>query len=113
MGKFNRPGLNHKDSNRSIGWAEFAMVNDDVSDPDSHSCPGKQLSLAILIAFLQEFSAAGPWKADDHAITLNSYSSSGFTLRKFKLPSKSISWSGRARQRIGDAFWHLSAAILM
>jgi len=77
-----RPGLNHKNHSRSIGWAEFAEVNGDVSHPHSHSCPGKQLSFQLLAAFLQEFDAAGPWHADDATITLNSYGSSGFMLRR-------------------------------
>jgi len=77
-----RPGLNHQDQNLSIGWADFALVGDDVSHPDSHSCPGKQLSVQIMAAFLREFAAAGPWEAESAAITLNMYSSSGFNLRK-------------------------------
>jgi len=80
--RLGRPGLNHEDSTLSIGWAEFAMVNGDVSDPNSHSCPAKQLSFRMITAFLQEFEAAGPWEVDDPIITLNSYGSSGFTLRK-------------------------------
>eukprot|EP00419_Tripos_fusus_P076725 CAMPEP_0172886598 /NCGR_PEP_ID=MMETSP1075-20121228/131454_1 /TAXON_ID=2916 /ORGANISM="Ceratium fusus, Strain PA161109" /LENGTH=513 /DNA_ID=CAMNT_0013740115 /DNA_START=24 /DNA_END=1562 /DNA_ORIENTATION=- len=67
-----RPGLNHKDNSRSIGWADFAEVNGDASHPHSHSCPGKQLSFQLLTAFLQEFDAAGPWQADDARINLNS-----------------------------------------
>jgi len=80
--RLGRPGLNHEDSSLSVGWADFAMVNEDVSDPDSHSCPAKQLSFRMFAAFLQEFEAAGPWEADDTAIMLTSFGSSGFTLRK-------------------------------
>jgi len=77
-----RPGLNHRNHSRSIGWADFAEVKGDASHPYSHSCPGKQLSFQLLAAFLQEFDAAGPWHADDATITLNSYGSSGFMLRR-------------------------------
>jgi len=80
--RLGRPGLNHQDSNLSIGWADFAMVNGDVADPNSHSCPGKQLSFRLITAFIQEFLLAGPWEVDNPAINLNSYGSSGFTLRK-------------------------------
>mmetsp|Transcript_13762 Transcript_13762/g.27167 ORF Transcript_13762/g.27167 Transcript_13762/m.27167 type:complete len:548 (+) Transcript_13762:79-1722(+) len=80
--RLGRPGLNHKDHSRSIGWADFAEVNGDASNPHSHSCPGKQLSFQLLAAFLQEFDAAGPWQADNSLITLNSYGSSGFMLRR-------------------------------
>lgn len=82
--RLGRPGLNHEDSTLSIGWADFAMLNSDVSDPNSHSCPGKQLSFRILTCFIQEFEAAGPWKVENPEITLTSYGSSGWTLRKDK-----------------------------
>lgn len=80
--RLGRPGLNHEDNTLSIGWADFALVNGDVSDPNSHSCPGKKLSFQMIAAFIQEFQAAGPWKVDNAAITLSSYGSSGFTLRR-------------------------------
>jgi hypothetical protein len=81
--RLGRPGLNHADFNRSIGWADFALVGDDVAHPDSHACPAKILSLQLMAAFLHEFVQAGPWQADDPAgITLNMYASSGYTLRK-------------------------------
>lgn len=81
--RLGRPGLNHADFSRSIGWADFALVDEDVSHPDSHACPGKLLSLQLIAAFLGEFVRAGPWQADDPAgIRLNMYASSGYTLRK-------------------------------
>merc|ERR1712150_334105 len=80
--RLGRPGLNHKNSSLSIGFADFAMMNNDVADPDSRSCPGKELSMKIMVSFLQEFAAAGPWHVDDPAISLNSFFSSGYTLRK-------------------------------
>jgi len=79
--RLGRPGLNHANSSLSIGFADFALVDNDVSNRDSHACPGKRLALALLQAFLQEFSAF-QWKADNAGIQLNSYSTSGFTLRK-------------------------------
>jgi len=80
--RLGRPGLNHEDSTLSLGFADVATVNGDVSDPNSHSCPAKQLSFRLLSAFLREFQAAGPWEADNRAISLNSYGSSGWVLRK-------------------------------
>jgi len=88
-----RPGLNHLDKNLSIGWADFALVNGDVSNPDSHACPAKHLSIQLMVAFLQEFAAAGPWTVDNPDIELNMYSSSGFTLRK-QQPTEGVPGAG-------------------
>jgi cytochrome P450 len=60
-----RPGLNHRDMSLSSAWADAAIVNNDVCHPDSHSCPGKHLSMEIIVAFMQELFAAGPWEAED------------------------------------------------
>jgi len=79
--RLGRPGLSHANSSLSIGFADFAMVDGDVSHPASHACPGKNLALSIMLAFLQEFSAY-QWTVDSANIRLNSYSTSGFTLRK-------------------------------
>jgi len=76
-----RPGLSHANSSLSIGFADAALAGGNVSHRDSHACPGKRLTLALLQAFLQEFSAYR-WKADSTGIQLNSYSTSGFVLRK-------------------------------
>jgi hypothetical protein len=59
-----RPGLNHADGRLSCSWADQLLVNNDVCHPHSHSCPGKQLSQEIIIAFFQEFLSAGPWTYD-------------------------------------------------
>jgi hypothetical protein len=79
-----RPGLNFHDSSLSVGcspldaWAEF--------DPGAknHECLAKELTMQILVAFLKEFQATGPWILDDTSgsIRLSSYGSSGWTLRK-------------------------------
>lgn len=76
-----RPGLNAQDWSRSINWADPAIVNNDTCHPDSHCCPGKELSQEIIIAFMQEFVAAGPWETDD-TISINSLKASPFILRK-------------------------------
>mmetsp|Transcript_78969 Transcript_78969/g.218563 ORF Transcript_78969/g.218563 Transcript_78969/m.218563 type:complete len:572 (-) Transcript_78969:180-1895(-) len=78
-----RPGLNHANNSLSIGFADFAFADNDVSNQDSHACPGKNLTLAILQAFLQEFSKYS-WVADDTNIKFNSYSTDSFTLRKLQ-----------------------------
>merc|ERR1711957_724822 len=62
--RLGRPGLKYGDTNLSIGFADFAMVNSDVSDPRSHSCPGKQFTLSLLATFLREFSAFN-WAVDN------------------------------------------------
>lgn len=77
-----RAGLNHEDNSLSIGFADFAVVDNNVSHPHSYACPAKQLSLTIMEAFLLEFHTAGPWQVEDRRITLNGYGTSGFTLRR-------------------------------
>lgn len=66
----------------TVAWADFATVNNDTANPDSHSCPGKHLSIATVVAFIQEFFAAGPWVVEDDDIKMNYYGSSGFTVSK-------------------------------
>jgi len=77
-----RPGLNSEDSSLSIGWADFALVNGNVSDGDSHACPGKHLSIQLMAAFLKEFAAAGPWVVESDDITLTNYQTTGWTVKK-------------------------------
>lgn len=77
-----RPGLNHLDESLSMNWAEPAVVNGDVANPRSYGCPGRQLSIQIIKAFIQELAAAGPLTVDNPKITLNAYESSGWTLRR-------------------------------
>jgi cytochrome P450 len=79
--RLGRPGLNHEDSQLSIGFADFATVAGNASHQDAHACPGKKLALAILEAFLQEF-LVHLWEAESTDIKLDSFSTSGFTLRK-------------------------------
>lgn len=62
--KLRRPGLNHQNHEKSLFWADFALVDNDVCHPDSHACPGKQLAQEMIIACMQEFFLAGPWGTD-------------------------------------------------
>jgi len=102
--RLGRPGLNHADLNRSIGWADFALVGEDVSHPDSHACPGKLLSLQLMAAFLSEFVRAGPWQADDPAgIRLNMYASSGYTLRKQRQQQRQAAPSHRSSSGLASS----------
>jgi len=59
--KMGRPGMNSRDNSRSLMWADPANVNNDVCNPDSRACPGKELSQEIIIAFWQELVETGPW----------------------------------------------------
>jgi hypothetical protein len=78
--QFGRPGMNNAESSLSIGcnpadgWAEF--------EPERQPCLGQELSLTIYTVFLREFHQAGPWTVDNANIGLNSYGSSGWTMRK-------------------------------
>lgn len=49
-----RPGINAADMSKSIGWADYAVEDGDYKKPNSHSCPGKELSKAMIIAFWEE-----------------------------------------------------------
>merc|ERR1712113_484839 len=44
-----------------MSWGYPALVDDDVAHPDSHACPGKELSISMVTAFIQEYQALGPW----------------------------------------------------
>jgi len=77
-----RPGLNEHNMSLSIGWADFALVDDDVSNGDSHSCPGKYLSMQMVMAFMKELLATGPWEIVDPNVKVDMYRTSGFVLQK-------------------------------
>jgi len=51
-----------------MSWAAEANVNGDKAHPHSHSCPGMELSIAIVQAFVLEYLDAGPWVVEDEDI---------------------------------------------
>lgn len=77
-----RPGFNAQEQTRSIGWADFAVDEGSPAKPAAHACPGKELSMAMTTAFMEEFVAAGPWAPAFPWIVINLYKTSGFTLCK-------------------------------
>lgn len=86
----NRPGLRSEDlgnASRSIAWGDFALVDGKNNHPNSHACPGKQLSISMVVAFVQEFQAAGPWQVESDDIVLNYYGTKGFKVTK-TVPAK-------------------------
>lgn len=66
----------------SVAWADFAIVNGDNANGDSHACPAKELSISMVIAFVKEYFVTGPWIVQDDDITFTYYGSSGFTVTK-------------------------------
>lgn len=82
--KMGREGLNGRDNRRSLMWADPANVHNDVCHPDSRACPGKELSQEIIIAFWQEYVAAGPWEPAPGCmgISVGAYFPSTFTVKK-------------------------------
>merc|ERR550537_460859 len=68
--KMGRPGLNAKDSSRSLFFADPTIVNNDTCHPDSHICPGKNLAIEEIVAFWQEFLLR-EWTTDKTGITVN------------------------------------------
>jgi len=70
----------------SMAWADPALVNNDKAHPDSHACPGQQLSINMVIAFVKAYQAAGQWDYDDN-INFNYYGTSkGFKCKKSSSP---------------------------
>jgi len=67
---------------KTVAWADFAIVNNDTAHPDTRMCPGKILSISMVIAFVQAFQAAGPWDLEDDNIRFDYYGASGFAVTK-------------------------------
>jgi len=66
----------------SMAWADYALVDNDKAHPNSHACPGRELSISVVIAFVKAFQAAGPWDYDDN-INFNFYGTDkGFKCQK-------------------------------
>jgi len=79
----NRPGQGSTDessTSNSIAWAEFACIDGKIGHPFSHCCPAKDLSINMIVAFVQEYHAAGPWRVVDDNINFDYYG----TLEGFK-----------------------------
>jgi len=78
-----RPGLNSQNNSLSINWADFALVDGNVANPNSRSCPGKQLSMAMVKSFMQAYLDTGPWIRDPATqLTINTYMTDSFELTK-------------------------------
>jgi hypothetical protein len=83
--KMGRPGLNAMDYSKSISWADFAIVNNDTCHPDSHCCPGKFLTMEMIMAFWQEFltdQATQPWTTDTTGISVGYNLTTTFSLSR-------------------------------
>lgn len=73
-----------RDPNLSMAWGEFAYVGGQKDHPHSHGCPGKELSINMVIAFVLEYQKAGPWELHTDNIKFNYYGSKGFKATKLK-----------------------------
>mmetsp|Transcript_10352 Transcript_10352/g.11357 ORF Transcript_10352/g.11357 Transcript_10352/m.11357 type:complete len:139 (+) Transcript_10352:69-485(+) len=74
--KLNRPGQDSRDessSSNSIAWADFACVDGKINHPFAHCCPAKHLSINMVVAFVLEYHAAGPWKVVNDKIDFDYY----------------------------------------
>eukprot|EP00929_Paragymnodinium_shiwhaense_P082734 TRINITY_DN4374_c0_g1_i1.p1 TRINITY_DN4374_c0_g1~~TRINITY_DN4374_c0_g1_i1.p1 ORF type:complete len:556 (-),score=124.10 TRINITY_DN4374_c0_g1_i1:381-2048(-) len=65
-----------------MAWADDAIVHNDTANPESHRCPGMQLSQAMVLAFLKAFQKTGPWEVEDDAFQMTYYGTTGFTVKK-------------------------------
>lgn len=72
--------LQESSTSNSIAWAEFACIDGKIGHPFSHCCPAKDLSINMIVAFVQEYHAAGPWRVVDDNIDFDYYG----TLHGFK-----------------------------
>lgn len=66
----------------SVSWGDFALVDGDTAHPNSHACPGKELSISMVLAFVKEFQDLGPWNVTNDDIHMTYYGSSGFTVTR-------------------------------
>jgi len=66
----------------SMAWGDFAQVNGRKDHPHSHGCPGQQLSIEMVIAFVMEYWAAGEWELHTSDIKINYYGTKGFKCTK-------------------------------
>merc|ERR1712129_380564 len=73
----------HRENNEaaSMAWADFALVDGDLGNPHSHACPGKELSINMVVAFVQEFFEAG-FSPPEKEVVLNYYGTKGFKVSK-------------------------------
>lgn len=66
----------------SMSWAAEANVGGDPAHPDSHGCPGFNLSINMVIAWMLEYKAAEPWTVANEDIKFNFYGSKGWKVSK-------------------------------
>merc|ERR1740121_1558209 len=73
----------HRDNaeSASMAWGDFATVGGDTAHPHSHCCPGKELSINMVMAFVLAYQEMGPWDYNDD-IKFNYYGSKGFKCSK-------------------------------
>merc|ERR1712204_165358 len=65
--KIDRPNL----EKCCMAWAAVEPTTSGIEDPDQHSCPGRELSIALVTAFVQAYFETGPWQVADEDIKLN------------------------------------------
>lgn len=75
---FKRP--NEEDA--SMAWAAAATVDGQLDHPNAHACPGRNLSIAMVMAWVLEYHAAGPWELKTDDIKFNYYGSKGWKATK-------------------------------
>ncbi|CAK0812660.1 unnamed protein product [Prorocentrum cordatum] len=66
----------------SMAWSNFAYVDGKKEEPDSHGCPGKQLSIGMAVVFIMEYWFAGEWEPHTDDIKFNYYGTKGFKCTK-------------------------------
>lgn len=67
----------------SMAWGDFACVNGDKAHPNSHCCPGKELSINMVTAFVMAYNEH-TWELKTDDIHTNYYGTNGFKCTKVK-----------------------------
>merc|ERR1712110_312943 len=68
-----------------MAWGDYAYVGGQKDHPNSHGCPGKELSINMTIAFVMAYYETGPWELDTKDIKFNFYGTKGFRCTKVKI----------------------------
>merc|ERR1711879_561160 len=80
--------LNRPEEKISMSWAGCALVDGDKAHPNSRACPAQELGINMVVAFVKEYQAAGPWIVENDNFKISYYGTGGFKVTKTQAASK-------------------------